>query len=136
MNAIRSQLRRVIAHVSAGVHWYDDPGDVDGGLGSTVANKRMPAINTGSDGDLACAIGVARMPIAGSYVGVRINGVDVPDVGDGTKVAASCYFSGDAGVTPRLWTAITVGDTLHWQGTIAGYELTNSDVIDFVYEES
>lgn len=96
----------------------------------------MPANATTADFQLACSIAVGRVPSPESYVGVRINGVDVPDIGDGTLVGVSCYFSNDAGASARAWVDVTLGDTLHWNGSVAGYELATSDVIDFVYEVS
>lgn len=136
LNAIRSQLRRLVLHVSGGAHWYDDPvGTGSAGGAQTLSNKRMPARDTTADQQLACGIAVLNTPIAGSYVGVRLNGVDVVDVGDGSKVGVSCYFSGDGGATPRAWADITLGDTLWWNGSVAGYELSaTTDVIEFVYE--
>lgn len=136
LNAIRSQLRRLIKHVSpAGANWYDDPSTGLAGGIETVANKRMPAQLTTGDGQVACLVAVARAPAPGSYVGVRVNGVDVPDIGDGTRTGCACFFSADFGITARAWSEITVGDVLHWNGSIAGFELAPSDLIDFVYEE-
>jgi hypothetical protein len=140
LNAIRSQLRRVVRKISDGTHWYDDPapGGIGGGGGSggseTLQNKRMPARTTSADGQRACDIALATSPVTGSYVGVRVNGIDVPDIGDGSKVAA-CYFSGDAGATARAWVDIDIGDVLYWNGSIAGYQLDSTvDLIDFIYE--
>src|SRR6201999_2972608 len=99
LNALRSQMRRLVSLVSGGAHWYDDPGSGGGGGGlggtETISNKRMPARNTTADQQLACGIAILSTPISSSYIGVRVNGVDVADVGDGTKVGVSCYFSGD-----------------------------------------
>lgn len=139
LNAIRSQLRRIVRKISDGEHWYDEPvGGGGGGGGSggveSLSNKRMPAMTTSADGQLACGIAILNTPIGG-YIGVRINGLDVPDVGDGTKLGVSCYFSGDGGASARAWEDITLGDTLWWNGSVAGYELSSAtDVIEFVYE--
>lgn len=123
-----------------GLSWVSTGGGSPGEPGAvgvpTRANKRMSARATTADGQLAVSIGIARTPAAGGYVGVRLDGLDIPYVGDGTKVGAWCYFSGDAGVTARAWSAITLGDTLHWQGTVAGFELATTDVFDFDYEEA
>lgn len=136
LNAIRSQLRRVVLKISDGSHWYDDPvGTGSAGGAETISNKRMPARDTTADQQLACGIAVLNTPIAGSYVGVRVNGVDIVEVGDGSKVGVSCYFSGDGGASARAWGGITLGDTLWWNGSVAGYELSaTTDVIEFVYE--
>lgn len=108
------------------------------GVGATkesLANKRMTALNASADGTLAVAVGVTNHPVAG-YVGVRVNGVDVPDIGDGVTTGCACYFSGDAGVHARSWGSIQQGDTLYWVPTVAGYALATTDVIDFLYEEN
>jgi hypothetical protein len=128
-----------VLKISDGTHWYDDPSAGAGGGGGaggfeTPQNKRMPARNTSADGQRACDIAIALAPVPGSYVGVRVNGIDVPDIGDGSKVAA-CYFSVDAGSSARAWADITSGDVLYWNGSIAGYELSAAtDLIDFIYE--
>jgi hypothetical protein len=95
------------------------------------ANKEMTALVTSTDFDEACATGLAVTPVFGSYVGVRVNGVD-QIVGDGVKTK-DCYFSGDSGTTARSFDAIVSGDKLYWVGSVAGYQLATTDVIDFVY---
>lgn len=111
-------------------------GEVDGGGGTqTQHTKNLVARATHSDGDLACDVAVQTAPAFGAFVYVSVNGVLVTDVGDGTKSGAECYFSGDNGDTARTWDTISVADTLHWQGSVAGYQLAPSDVIDFWYEE-
>lgn len=104
------------------------------------ANKGVTAADTVSDGDLACPVAVAVTPAAsstnGGYIGVRVNGVHVPLVGDGTTVGVWCYFSDDGGVTAKLMRDVVAGDLLYWNGSIAGYELEISDAIDFDYDVS
>jgi hypothetical protein len=99
----------------------------------TRSNKRMPALLTTADGQLACAIPITAMPAA--FVGVCFNGVMQSDLGDGTRALASCYFSRDGGATALFWSEVTLGDLLYWQGTVAMHECAPSDVFDFVYEE-
>jgi hypothetical protein len=101
----------------------------------TQSNKRMAAFATVADGDAACGVAVAKTPAPNTYVGVRINGIDIPEVGNGTRSNAAVYFSGDGGTTARAWSAIQLGDTCHWQGSIAGYQLATTDIVEFVYEE-
>jgi hypothetical protein len=102
----------------------------------TKLNKSMSAQNTTADGQLACAVAVAALPIG--YVGVDVNGVSY-DPGDGTKVGVPCYFSGDGGTTARAQGAIEIGDLLYWNGSVAGFQLYGGapppavDLIDFIY---
>lgn len=101
---------------------------------STLANKHMPALATTADGDLACAVAVQQQPITGCYPLVRINGLGETGLGDGTKVGATAYFSGDNGVTARALNAIAAGDKLYWNGSAAGWQLATTDYIDFDYQ--
>lgn len=99
----------------------------------TPANKSMPARATASDGDLACNVAVTYQPAPGAYVGVIVSGLRAA-VGDGATTGCDCYFSGDGGAHARAQGQIQQGDTLHWIGSVAGFQLAPTDVIDFVYE--
>jgi hypothetical protein len=91
----------------------------------------MTASVTIIDGDVACATGIASTPASGSYVKVTING-DEPEVGNGLKTK-DCYFSGDSGATARAFNTIISTDKLHWNGSIAGYQLAITDKVSFEY---
>ena len=106
-----------------------------GGLAETgVATREQGAPNTTTaDGD-ATGLSIANTPFGDSDVTVTVNGLGV-DLGNGVKDEA-CYFSGDAGTTARAIADITAGDTLHWMGSIAGYELDGTDEIDIKYERT
>lgn len=114
-------------------------GDGEGGLVGkdvqSLSNKNMPALVTVADGALACAIAILKAPSFDAFVNVAVNGLLVTNVGDGTRVGADVYFSHDGGTTARAWNAIAAGDTIHWNGSVAGYELTTNDRIDVWYEE-
>lgn len=99
-------------------------------------NRRMLGRVTAVDGDRACDIVVARSPVPGTMVGVVLDGLWISQVGDGTKLGAFCYFSGDGGYTPRALTAVLPGDALYWNGSIAEFEIDTDDVFDFIYEVS
>ena len=102
----------------------------------TRSNKNMVASVTAADGDLACATAVAFTPAAssaqGGYIGVPVNGLGIA-VGDGTKVAVPCYFSGDGGITARALRSVVAGDLLYWNRTVALFDLAATDRIDFLY---
>jgi hypothetical protein len=93
----------------------------------------MAASTTTTDNDQGTASTVASAPALGGYVGATVNGVIV-QVGNGTKVAVDSYFSGDGGATARAMSAIVAGDTWHWNGSVAGYQLATTDRINFDYE--
>ena len=114
--------------------WYEE-GGTDNVDVQSPTNKNMAALTTSADGSLACLTPIQQAPSIGAFVSVAINGLLNTKVGDGTRVGCDVYFSGDAGVTARAWSAITAGDTVHWNGSVAGYQLTPSDEIDVWYEE-
>jgi hypothetical protein len=100
----------------------------------TTKDKRLPALATVADGDSAIASAISTTPVNDGYVMVSVNGHRVT-VANGLLSPGACYFSGDGGITKRLIADIVVGDTLHWVGSVAGYQLATSDLIDLDYEE-
>lgn len=97
----------------------------------TSSNKAMVALVTAADGAKATNTTVASTPAGDGYVAVDVNGVGC-EVGDGSKLK-DCYFSADSGSTARSIAAISAGDELYWNGSIIGYELAVTDVIDLFY---
>lgn len=97
--------------------------------------RTLAASLTTLDGDVACATGLPATPVppspSGGAIQVFVNGVSV-DVGNGVKTL-SCYFSADGGVTARSFSALSAGDLLYWNGSIAGFQLETADIIDFNY---
>lgn len=75
--------------------------------------------------------GISYTPKYDGLVEVEINGHSV-EVGDGTKVA-DCYFSDSGGTFAKNIAAIVAGDTCHWMGSIAGYQLIAADRVSFIY---
>ena len=106
---------------------------VDGAISGkwTGADKGLTAQVTSSDGDAALAAGISATPNLDGYVEVNVNGIQYL-LGDGGKTK-DCYFSNDGGTTARSLAAIVSGDTLHWNGTIANFELATTDIIDLNY---
>jgi hypothetical protein len=96
----------------------------------TNNNRWMQANTTTTDGDEACSTAIAATPEGAVHV--LINGNEVP-VGDGVKTQF-CYFSGDGGTTARTFALIVATDKLYWVGSMAGYELSGTDAVTFVYE--
>lgn len=94
-------------------------------------NKAMVASVTTGDGDQATVTTVVSTPDSDSYVEVLVGGIMV-EVGDAVKTK-DCYFSNDGGTTAKAIEDIASGDTLHWNGSVAGYELSADMEIDFNY---
>ena len=100
-------------------------------LVSSIVDYDMAALVTVGDEDPAVATGISHTPGDGSLMQVQVNGHLVA-VGDGTKVA-DCYFSSDGGTNVRNIASIASGDTCHWVGSHAGYQLSIVDVVSFIY---
>lgn len=102
------------------------------GIASAVPQNsdqaQTPSAVTGDN--TSSGLTISATPSADSLVIVRVNGVGV-ELGDGVKTK-DCYFSGDSGTTARAISAITLGDTLYWNGASV-YALEVSDLIDFIY---
>lgn len=96
------------------------------------SNKGMAASLTTADFQVACATTIASTPGGDGHVQVFVNGI-LQTLGDGVKTK-DCYFSADAGATARAIAAIAAADTLYWVGSVAGFQLAVTDVVDFCYE--
>ena len=99
----------------------------------TSANKNMASSTTTTDNDLATGTAVAFTPAFDGHVEATVNGVPCR-LGDGIKAGVECYFSGDSGATARLIRDIVAGDTMHWNGSVAGFQLAGIDRISFNYD--
>lgn len=94
----------------------------------STTNLNMKAVKTVNDGDLCCVTPINSMNI--SFVKVKVNGVELKT--GGKTYPCDCYFSND-GVTARNVGDEKYGDLLYWNGSIAGYQLDEKDIIDFDY---
>ncbi len=104
-----------------------------GGVKSSVpvqGNKSMVALVTASDDAKATNTVLASTPGGDGMVLVLVNGMEAELKGD---KSGECFFSVDAGVNARALNDIAASDTLHWVGSVAGYELAVTDVISLVY---
>jgi hypothetical protein len=114
---------------------FDGAGNLQapGSGGATLvnANKYMSCLVTASDGDPATATTISNTPAG--YIRILLNGNGIR-LGDGVKVGVPCYFSADGGTTARAIAAVAASDVLYWNGSVAGFELDTSDVLDFDYE--
>ena len=112
-------------------------GPTGGNSSPTRLNKNMSANTTTADGQPATSTPVAATPSPsgggnGGYIGVLVGGVSYV-VGDGTKVGCACYFSGDGGVTARALQSVVAGDICYWNGSVAGFQLSSTFRVDFLY---
>lgn len=123
-------------------YWIDDatsrfeatgaPAIVEIGINTSVdLNKR--SIETSADGD-STEIAITYTPFSDSSVAIKVNGIEI-NLGDGVKTEAA-YFSNDGGTTAKAIANVEAGDILHWNGSIAGYQLDATDDIDISYQKS
>lgn len=120
-----------------GLHFIKTGGIVAGSHPEMIMGQRLPtnlgmaASATAADFDLACATAMAVTPTFGSPLSVLVDGV-CAYVGDGVRTT-ECYFSADGGTTAKKFANVIAGDLLYWVGSVAGYQLAVTDVIDFEY---
>ena len=106
--------------------------DLGAGVGQgfvpSSANVNMTGAVTAADGALATSTAVAAA-FKGA-VALDVNGVRYP-IGDGVKTQPA-YISNDSGATARAFGSIAVGDTIRWNGSVAGFQLAATDVLAIV----
>jgi len=123
-------------------YWIDDA--VSRFEASSVSVVNAVGVNTGidldkspsatiNDGDSA-GVSITHTPFSDSLVTIKINGMEV-NLSDGNKLK-ECYFSRDGGSSSVLIQDIIAGDTLYWNGSIAGYQLDGTDDLDISYQKS
>lgn len=123
-------------------YWIDDaisrfeaatvPPIVELGINTSVDLNKI-SIETLADGD-STEIAITYTPFSDSSVAIRVNGIEI-NLGDGVKTEA-VYFSNDGGATAKAIANIEANDILHWNGSIAGYQLDETDDIDISYQKS
>lgn len=95
------------------------PFPAEGGGGAlTTADKNIPALATAADGDPLWDEGITYKPVG--YVRVFVRGVAIHVTEDKTGEA---YWSDNGGGHALLFSEVVAGSTLHWNGSIAGYEV-------------
>ena len=92
-----------------------------------------PSITSGNYS--TTGITIQYTPFSDSAVDVIVNGLGLSEA-DGNRDAAAVYFSNDGGATARTIANIEAGDTLYWNGVIAGFDLSADDMVDIVYERT
>lgn len=105
---------------------------VELGLNSSDDLNKVSLV-TENDGD-STGISITYTPFSDSNVAIKVNGIEV-NLGNGVKNQA-CYFSNDGGATAKTIADIEAGDILHWNGSIAGYQLDETDDVDIAYQKS
>lgn len=113
---------------SASTAFYASIAVTDSGLiAATQHVDTATASATSSDGDATgYAIDSQLNPAADTHFLVFVNGIAVDLTSD---KLGDCYFSNDSGATALSLTAVQPSSTLHWNGSIAGYQLDTDDQI-------
>ena len=107
-------------------------GTSETGVNTSVDLDKSPSV-TVNDGDSTGAT-ITYTPFSDSSVSIKINGMEV-NLSNGNKLK-ECYFSRDGGTSSILIQDIVAGDTLYWNGSIAGYQLDGTDDLDISYQKS
>jgi hypothetical protein len=100
---------------------------------STVAGSSQPVYDrftaSVTTGDAqSTGVTLTSSPNDYSRVQVFVNG-QLQRLGDGVNTL-DCYF----GSSPIALNSLSSGDELYWNGLIAGFDLSTTDVIDIIYE--
>lgn len=88
--------------------------------------------NTTTDGD-AVGGSIAYTPFSDGMVIIKVNGLATALSND---KSGAVYFSADGGTTAKTIANVVTGDSLYWNGSVAGYELETSDDLDITYQKS
>lgn len=101
-------------------------------LSITDKSKFVATPTTGNDANTGLA--VTGTVVTGSYVNVYVSGI-MRRVANGNtdRAVSDCYFSADGGTTARSFGAVVFTDTLYWNGVVAGFNLTTTHRIDFLF---
>jgi hypothetical protein len=97
---------------------------------ASIDDKDITASVTTADGQTSGA-SFTKAPLGYPQimVGDAAGLVQVP-IGNGVKTK-SCYASRDGGATALSLNSLKAGDTVYWNGSIAGYELSTSMLISY-----
>ena len=98
---------------------------------SFTERNRIPIATSGNLS--STGVTLSRQPTAKTFIEINVNG-SIIDVKDGTGTNQTCYFSSDGGLTAKTYTQLSTGDTLYWNGILAGYDLDGDDRIDMTYQ--
>lgn len=110
-----------------GISWIDIFSLIVGSTPTKDDKELTP--NTTIGNFQSTGITISNIPYG--YIIVDINGQSV-SVGDGVR-SKDCYFSNDGGANAVSIDNITSGDTLYWNGTIAGLDLDGTDKVSLFY---
>ena len=77
------------------------------------------------------ATGITLAAAPKGLIILAVNG-KIESIGDGVKTQRA-YFSADGGTTAKMLSSLAAGDTLYWNGTVAGYDLDANDTVDIYY---
>jgi hypothetical protein len=98
---------------------------------SFTERNRIPIATSGNNS--STGVTLSRQPTEKTFIEINVNG-SIIDVKDGAGTNQACYFSVDGGLTPKTYAQLSTGDTLYWNGILAGYDLDGDDRIDMTYQ--
>lgn len=98
----------------------------------TTADKILAGLVTVADFDQG-GPAITNTPLGNGVVKVTVGGL-MRSIGSGTRVGVDGYFSDDGGATAKAFGAIVAGDTFHWVGSNATFQLDATDELQYHYD--
>jgi hypothetical protein len=96
------------------------------------AEDSFTTLATTADGDAVSAVGLSQTPSQSSVPLIYLNGVLIKGLKYGDKTG-SAYFSNTNGSTAAARNALTSGTLLHWNASVAGFQLQPGWSVKLVY---
>jgi hypothetical protein len=98
-----------------------------------IFSVEMPGAATAGSGNYqTTGRSLSGNPFGGRILAILINGVRY-ELGNGVRTK-DCYFSADSGANAVAQGSLVAGNTLYWNGTIAGFDLDTNDEIDMEFQ--
>jgi hypothetical protein len=104
--------------------------------GGVLFVQYVSSINvTTADGDILTPETFSFEPLATSDIYITINGLCVFPANGSSEVSISAFYITDTTNTiVRTQGTYKIGDVLHWNGSVANYEIEANDQLKIIYE--
>ena len=100
-----------------------------------LVTQNIVALNTSGDAELLSNGTFDQAPLVGGYMYITVNGITVlPAIGNSDYQSKSFYVTDSSGNTIKTTGTYSVGDKFWWNGSIAGYDIEDDDVVKLIYE--
>lgn len=128
-NPVLQALTETVGHV---LPWRPSQSPTDLIQPEEFTQTAFSAVTSGNYS--STGITLTYTPFQDSTVQVFLNGIALDESYNDRN--GDVYFSRDGGATAVPSGDLDAGDTLYWNGTLAGYELAGTDQFEVVYDKS